>query len=346
MSYSNRRLSQSLLEAFVRFGLFDHIPHMFQNTLTVLNYHRIDDPLRPGFDTLKINVSATPADFDKQMAYVEKHFNVITCEHLTLYLLGKAELPPRAAIITFDDGYYDNLSNAYPVLKARNMPAIIFLATDFIGKATPFYWDRVAYCFSHTHYDGANLPVLGVRSWSSADARDAILLEWIETVKRIPEDEKKRAVDQMDSILGVAVPEDAFLKLHLTWDQVRELSQNGIEFGAHTVSHPILTRISLSQAHAEIVNSKRRIEDEIGKQVVGFAYPNGGAADFSPDIIKLIEGAGIQVAFSLISGPVFYETVKRQPFAIRRIFFSYQDDFSRFVLKVTGAGRMMEKIRG
>ena len=91
--------------------LFDAVQHLFPNVLTVLNYHRIDNPFRAGFDTLKINVSATPDDFARQMDYVKGHYNVINCEHLVLYLRGEKDLPPHAAVITFDDGYYDNLFN-------------------------------------------------------------------------------------------------------------------------------------------------------------------------------------------------------------------------------------------
>jgi peptidoglycan/xylan/chitin deacetylase (PgdA/CDA1 family) len=335
----------SLMNAVVKLRIPDIIPYLFQNTLTVLNYHRIDDPFRAGFDTLKINVSATPSGFAKQMDYVQRHYNVITCEHLASFLRGEVTLPPRAAIITFDDGYYDNLSNAFPVLKERNLPAVIFLATDFIGSDSPFYWDFAAYCFYHSARDHADLPVTGARSWSSEEARDQVLREWIETVKRIPEAEKKSAVGQLNASLDVSVPARAFSGLHLTWDQVRELSRNGIEFGAHTASHPIMTRVPVEQARDEVIKSKARIEEEIGKQVISFAYPNGGEADFSQEVMQAVGESGIEVAFSLLSGPTFYRAVKKQPLAVRRIFLSYQDTYARFVLKVSGLTRMLEAIR-
>lgn len=335
-----------LLDGVVRSKLLNVMPYVFKNTLTVLNYHRIDDPYRNGFDTLKINVSATPVDFEKQMEYVGRHFNVITCRHLALYLNGEIDLPPRAAIITFDDGYYDNLSNAYPVLKAKNLSAVIFLTTGFIGTAKPFYWDYVACCFFNTKKDSADLPVLGFRSWSDPDSKDAVLREWVDAVKRIPELEKQRAVDKMEGVLDVVVSNTAFSGLHLTWDQVRDLDRNGIEFGAHTVNHPILTRVPLDQARNEISHSKTRIEEEIGKKVISFAYPNGGADDFSIDIMDAVKSAGIPVAFSLMPGPVSYKTVRQQPLAIRRIFLSHRDNYSRFVFKVTGVKRLIGKLRG
>lgn len=345
MRHTSAGSAESLVHAAVKLRIPDAIPHLLQNTLTVLNYHRIDDPFREGFDTLRINVSATPSGFAEQMDYVRKHYNVVTCVRLASFLRGEATLPPRAAIITFDDGYFDNLSNAFPVLKERNLPAVIFLATDYISSDTPFYWDFAACCFYHSSRDHADLPVIGPRSWSSEEARERVLREWVEAVKRIPEAEKKSAVSRLDASLGVSIPARAFSGLHLTWDQVRELSRGGIEFGAHTASHPILTRIPIDQARDEVVKSKRRIEEEIGKQVISFAYPNGGEADFSQEVMQAVAEAGIEVAFSLLSGPTFHGTVKRQPLAVRRIFLSYHDTYERFVLKVSGLTRMLEAVR-
>ena len=334
------RLIDSLLNSSIRMRFFDVSQLFFSNMLTVLNYHRVDDPFRAGFDTLKINVSATPCEFSLQMDYVKDHFNVINCEHLVSYLRGEKELPPHAAIITFDDGYHDNLSNAYPILKERNLPAIIFLATAFIGKDEPFYWDYVSYCFYHTTRRQAHLPLIGDCSWVDEHSRDLIMHRWMETIKRIPETQKQDCVSQIGKILEVVVPERAFDKLYLNWDQVRVMSESGlIEFGAHTVSHPILTRIPIDQAEYEIRESKKKIEEETGKTVTALAYPNGGQADFSQAVMQAAEDAGIKVAFSLLSGPTRYATVKKNAFAVRRTFLAYYDSFPRFVAKISGLAR-------
>ena len=320
--------------------LFDAVQHLFPNVLTVLNYHRIDNPFRAGFDTLKINVSATPDDFARQMDYVKGHYNVINCEHIVLYLRGEKDLPPHAAIITFDDGYYDNFFNAYPILKERNLSAIIFLTTGFIGKNEPFYWDYISYCFYHTTKRQAHLPLIGDCSWADEHSRNLIVHRWIEASKRIPETQKKDCISQIGKALDVVVPERAFDKLYLNWDQIRVMSGSGlIEFGAHTVNHPILTRIPVEQAAYEIQESKRKIEEETGKTVNALAYPNGGQADFSPAVMQAARDAGIEVAFSLLPGPTRYTTVKKDAFAVRRIFLAYYDSFPRFVAKISGLAR-------
>lgn len=308
--------------------------------MTILNYHRIDDPHVSGFDTLKINVSATPSDFALQMDYVKKHFNVIGTERLVSFLRGDVDLPPRAAMITFDDGYYDNYSNAYPILAERELPAIIFLTTGFIGSSAPFYWDYVSYCFYRTAKKSAHLPLIGDCHWEDESSRERVLLRWIEAAKRIPETQKKECVSQIGTLLEVDVPDRAFENLHLNWDQVRAMSRGGlIEFGAHTVTHPILTRIPIEQASYELRESKSKIEAEIGRTVDALAYPNGGLADFSQPVMQAARDAGFEVAFSLIPGPTRYSTVKKNAFSVRRIFLAHYDTFPRFTAKISGLSR-------
>jgi peptidoglycan/xylan/chitin deacetylase (PgdA/CDA1 family) len=89
---------------------------LWGRSLAVLNYHRIDDPHREGFDSFKPNVSATPHEFARQMAYLAKWFNVVSLQEIVDWLDGRRELPRHAALITFDDGYLDNYTSDYPVL--------------------------------------------------------------------------------------------------------------------------------------------------------------------------------------------------------------------------------------
>ncbi len=113
--------------------IFPLIYKLRSQTLTVLNYHRIADVEKDGRDTFLQNISATPSSFARQMDFLSENFNVISGAELLAWLQDKSELPPHAALITFDDGYQDNWSNAYPVLKKRNLPAIIFLTTARIS---------------------------------------------------------------------------------------------------------------------------------------------------------------------------------------------------------------------
>jgi peptidoglycan/xylan/chitin deacetylase (PgdA/CDA1 family) len=324
-----------VLDVMLKMGIFSAARRFNSSALTVLNYHRIDDVSRPGFDTFAPNVTATPTEFARHMDYLRAHFNVISCEDLAAWLRGECELPPHPALITFDDGYYDNYANAYPILKARKLPAVIFLTTGLIDQDKPVYWDYVSYCFHHTQRKSVLLPDLQLVSWANDGERRTVIRRWIESAKSLPNHEKQSVVDSLADALNVSVPEDAFSGLYLTWDQVREMSQNGIEMGSHTVEHPILTRISLSQAGAELVQSKARIEAELGKPVIAFAYPNGERTDFSPEVMNLVHHAGYQLAFTLVKEPPYYSLVRNNPLSIPRVCLTSSDVFSRFVAKIT-----------
>jgi peptidoglycan/xylan/chitin deacetylase (PgdA/CDA1 family) len=336
-----RRILDFLLKNLSQAGIFDATRMLAPNVLTVLNYHRINDPFERNFDTFKPNISATPAAFAEQMEYLRGKYNVINCDQLSAWLQGKAKLPAHAAIITFDDGYYDNFSNAYPILREKQLPAVIFLTTDFIGQKKPFYWDFVAACFFYTQRDHVELPLLGTRSWSDELSREYVMHNWIEVLKKLPENEKCTLIQNTDDILGVSIPDEVSTNLHLSWSNVREMSKSGIEFGSHTASHPILTRIPLDLVKKELEISKKRIEDEVGKQVISFAYPNGQLSDYSPEVISAVENSGYRIAFTLLSGPTRYLTVHKKPLEIRRIFISYQDSLPRFISKIAGLPRLL-----
>lgn len=342
MPSKNRKLLKLFLQAGV-FNLF----HSFwgPNHLTVLAYHRVIDPDAPGFDTFKMNVSATPAAFAAQMDYLRRRFNVVSLDEVLAWLRGEGTLPPRPALITFDDGYRDNFDFALPVLRERNLPAVIFLATDYIGSVSPFYWDLVAYCFKHTRRTEAELPPLGGQRWSGEASRDALVNAWLCELKTIPDDDKWAAVRRLPQALGVPVPDEAFAGLHLSWDQVRAMVDAGIAMGAHTQSHPILTRVPLERARAEVLGSKARIEAEIGRPVTTLAYPNGLRPDFSPALQALLGESGFEAAFTLIAGPARLAEVRRGPLAIRRIYLTYKDTLPRFAAKVAGMPRLLGRPR-
>jgi peptidoglycan/xylan/chitin deacetylase (PgdA/CDA1 family) len=307
--------------------------------LTVVNYHRIDDPYREPFDSFRPNVSATPRDFGRQMDYLAKWFNAVSLKQVVAWLDGRQDLPPYAALVTFDDGYLDNYGAAFPILRRHKLPALIFLTTAHIGTDAPFYWDLAAYCFAHTRRDHLALPDGRLAHWSNQEQLDRIGNDWIESMKTLPQTEKQIHVQRLPGLLGVSIPAGYFQALMMDWDQVREMKENGIEFGAHTMHHPILTRIPLQQAREEVMGSKARIEAELGETVLGFAYPNGQSSDLNKSIEGIVAESGIRAAFTLLSGPSSLGEVKRNPYAIRRIFVSHRDSLAEYALRLSPINR-------
>lgn len=331
-----------LIASLFHSGLVTPLQAVNRGRLTVLNYHRIQPGGPPAWSHLfQPNISATPEQFAEQLHYLKRFYTPITLDLLLAWLHGTERLPDFPALLTFDDGYRDNLVHAAPILQQTGWPAVIFLTSGHIDKPGDFYWDVSALCFARTPRPAADLPLLGPRTWDDASGRTSVLREWTEALKRVDESEKRNFMSRLPAILDVELPTEAFANSMMTWEEVRTLQAQGIAFGAHTVSHPILTRIPLDQAEHEMAASKQHIEQELGQPVRAFAYPNGQASDTTPKIQALARKVGFEAAFTLIAGPSPLEEVKANPFAIRRIFIGHKDTLPRFAVKLTGGLRLL-----
>lgn len=311
----------------------------------MLAYHRVIDRTAPGFDTYRRNVSTTPEGFAQQMAYVAERYSVIGLDRLLAWLDGSADLPTRPLLLTFDDGYRDNLVHALPVLRSHGFPAVVFLATGAIDTGEPLHWDLAAYCFSHTDRQEALLPVIGRRRWRTDGEREGTLDEFIEAIKRLPDGQLRTAVARLPDQLDVQPPDDAFAGVYLRWSEVSEMADQGVAFGAHTVDHPILARLGPEEAAAQVLGSRERVAEALGRPVPAFAYPNGLAGDFDRGVVDIVRRAGFSAAFTLVPGPARVGEVRRAPLEIRRIYVGSKDHISRFAAKLGGLGRTGRLLR-
>jgi peptidoglycan/xylan/chitin deacetylase (PgdA/CDA1 family) len=305
------------------------------NRLTVLAYHRIADAFAPDFRYYRHSASATPELFREQMAFVAKHFNVIDLTTLREYILHNCRLPSRPLLITFDDGYADNYTNAFPILRDLGLPAVIFLITGRVDDPAPPWWDLCAYYFLHTLRERAQIPFMGEQDLSTPRQRDLICRTFGERLKRVPEIYKQRAISELPSILDVPPP-DAHESLFVSWDQVRELVANGIACQPHTVTHPILSQIEYAEMYRQLTESRARIEAETGQTATTFAYPNGMPGDYTGMTLRALREAGYSMAFTHRTGPMHLCEAQQHPMEIARIPIDHGDTFEMFVMKVMG----------
>jgi peptidoglycan/xylan/chitin deacetylase (PgdA/CDA1 family) len=264
-----------------------------KSQVAVLMYHRVC----PRNDNWSLD-PLSPQGFEKQMEYFCRNFEVISLAELSRYLQQRKYLPEKAVVITFDDGYKDNYLYAYPIIKKYHIPATIFLTTGHIGTGRLFWFDKVGYIIQHTSVNNLDLGKFGNHARKSNIDNLHTKVTIIERLKRMPEEEKNFLIERLLSISRITnIPTDVGKELILTWDEVKEMSNDGVDFGAHSVSHPILTNIPLEQAKMEILQSKKDIEEELSKEVIAFSYPNG---DFNSEISKFIQESGFTCAVSVL----------------------------------------------
>jgi peptidoglycan/xylan/chitin deacetylase (PgdA/CDA1 family) len=206
--------------------------------------------------------------------------------------MARNDVPDNLIVITFDDGYRDNYTNAFPILKELSIPATIFLATDGIGSGGILWHDRVFSAFRKTNVNF--LEEFGSLSRHRLGTIGEKLFAQQEVLNFIrSQDDRERMhwIDLLVNKLEVADCSEA-RGLMLSWDEAYLMHKSGISFGSHTVTHPILSKLSCDQARQEIEGSKAIIEKSLATQVRSFAYPNGKTNDFSDSTKRLLKEAG------------------------------------------------------
>lgn len=231
--------------------------------LVILRYHSINDYRRH-----EVNVKVKT--FKQQMGFLAKYYKPISLKEAFIYLKNKKDIPKKAVVVTFDDGYEDNYVNAYPMLKQLQIPATIFLIAGYIGT---------------------------------------------------------------DKILPHDIGDNPLNNRLLSWKEVREMTQDGVEFGSHTLSHMNLTRRDLD-INSEILESKRIIEKELDKEVWAISYPYGLLKDFNHEVKQAVRQVGYSCGCSAMNG---VNDTQTDIFELRRIGIEASDNMFTFRAKLNGA---------
>ena len=271
---------------------------LLQNRFYIISYHMIvDEP--NGFYP-----ETSTRNFEKQIAHLVKNYKVLSLDEIVERVKTKRSLR-RCVAITFDDGFRDNYEIAYPILKKYNVPATIFLTTGYIDSGTAPWFIKFRYIFmktKRTHlqlfYNGTTISChMHTRDEKSAASDKAMAY-----LKDCHDQDRLPLLDRLCEKLEVN-DFQALDNLMLTWDQIKEMAENDISFGAHTVNHPVLSRIPLDKAEYEIVESKKRIEENIGKPVTSFAYPFGKKSQYTPQIFSILQKLRFKCAVTTESKP-------------------------------------------
>lgn len=283
------------------------VPRRGAGRLCILNYHRIlaaPDPMLRDEPAL--------ATFRWQMKLLADGFNVLSLQD-ALAALAAGKLPPRAVCITFDDGYRSLHDLALPVLREFRLPATVFVTTGYIGSGN-MWNERIIDSVRRLPNGLIDLTPLGLAPLvlTNDDERRKLLHELTQRAKYLPTDERLGMTEALEKLAGAHATES----LMLTSEMIRVLAANGVEIGAHTVSHPILSRVDDSVARFEIEQGKHDLESITGAPVRYFAYPNGKpGVDFDARHIAMARGAGYEAAFSTAAGAA---SARHDPFQLPR----------------------------
>lgn len=267
------------------------------DVFAVLTYHRVAEP--DGDPTLDpALVSATPAEFEEQIAFLTGARPLVSLEDLLAVRRGERALPGGAVMLTFDDAYRDFAETAWPILRRYGAPATLFVATGYPDRPElAFWWDRLHAALATTDRSDELATPAGPLSLATDRDRRRAMSALRAHLTSVPHATAMSAVDELVTELSPSLADRT--PSVLSWPELRALHSEGVALAPHSRTHPRLDRIPLEQAHTEIVGSRADLEREIGTAPPVFAYPGGG---YTRDVVRLLEEAGFAAAFATRRG--------------------------------------------
>jgi peptidoglycan/xylan/chitin deacetylase (PgdA/CDA1 family) len=292
----------------------------------VLMYHRVltsDDRAKTGSHP---GIVVDRDAFAVQMGMLRRYFKVLSIAQFAERLEKQAPFEDASCLITFDDGWRDNVTHALPILRQNQLSAVVFLPVNFIGGQRIFWQEHLTHLAVEAVMQvrrepgrrrrlGELLAPVGLDSLLDASAIDPRPM-----VKEAVRQDKGLAPSLINAALAGLAEElgdrqDVYEQVDgfLDWEHIASMARQGIAFGGHGAEHRILTLVPLDEARDEIRTSRQVLERGVPASVPTFSYPNG---NWSPEVAALVEEAGYRLAFTTEPGFVSCDDDR---FAIRRV---------------------------
>lgn len=303
--------------------------------LIVLYYHRVvadDQPIDDNLPGMFVRASA----FTRQVELLSNHYHPIAAGELLAALQGQP-LPDHSVLITFDDGYRDNLTVAAPILARHGVPWLLFPTTGFLdNELTPWFDTLFLLCQTRPELvvDGERLGCQGVATSSGR----AVHRQLFRRLAAMAEAERQAWLAAQLRAHGLR-RQELCSDLFCRWSELQALPP-AVAFGGHTRSHPCLARLNEQDACAEIVAARSRLADRLGQPITLFAYPTGRRQDFTAQTVAILKRHHFAAAFTTQYGLVDpMATTNDGRFLLSRIGIDVYDSLAAFKMKLAGGWR-------
>jgi peptidoglycan/xylan/chitin deacetylase (PgdA/CDA1 family) len=308
-----------------------------RSRVLVLGYHRVMPAPSADYPFNETVFSATPDEFARELKFLRDNTDVISIPELLKGLQDSSLLPPRPSVITFDDGYVDNYTHAFPLLREAGLPACFFICTGLIGTRTIPWYEAWVCCLKRSAVRHFESPFGGEDPPYDLDPahRTASFRRFRRLIRGVPWAELPALLARLRELTRVN-PEDHLTEpMFMSWDQVREMSVAGMEIGGHTRTHPILSTVRdpamLADEVSGCFDDLTRI---IGRSPLAFAYPWGHRDAMSPEADAQIKRAGFTLSFSFMHG---FASRGGMTARLPRVHVYHGDDYRAFRLGVSTA---------
>jgi peptidoglycan/xylan/chitin deacetylase (PgdA/CDA1 family) len=281
------------------FQLMRWIRGLTGQRVTIVTYHRIAEGKVDEIEDALPFLFVSRATFEKQVAFMKRNYSLLTFKDLGEWTARK-QRPRHPLIITFDDGYADNMTLGAPVLKKRNAPSTMFLPSALIGEQKIPWWDEVYQglwrlaALEGQEGDpprGELLPDLVQRFMKD---RARLFLE----LNRWEDDRIERLRNELREVGALDHRRLSSMNRLLGWEELREMKEH-MDFGSHGHSHSPLDSMAAERLREELFLSKKTIEAEVGAPVTCLAYPAGACSE---TVMQAAAEAGYAFAVTQESG--------------------------------------------
>lgn len=234
----------------------------------------------------------------------ENGHSFVSIEDIIKYLRGGKSLPPKPVAFTMDDGFADQTDLAAPVFIEFNCPVTIFVITGMLDNILWPWFCQVEYLIKNSKAEtieldlptGKKLYDLGTLNINSRPVNTIL-----EAIKDVSWETVPGILEKLSHSTQVDIPATPPGDYEpISWDKARDLENQGISFGPHTISHPILSRVSGGESEREITGSWQRLKDELSSPSRVFCYPNGRLTDFGAREVGIVQKNGLLGALSTV----------------------------------------------
>jgi peptidoglycan/xylan/chitin deacetylase (PgdA/CDA1 family) len=310
----------------VRLRFFDLLGKFSRKRIVILRYHSIEENPDDVDDSIGSSITHATADFRAHMRLISEKYDPVTMDDVVAYLNNDRDLSGRPVVVTFDDGYKNNIEIAAPILARYSIPALFFISVQSVMDGSPPFFARVRYAVWHTKN----------RKWYEAVEGETLRMdtreERLKTLRLINNRCLKLSAKERDAYVSeieqkLEVQREGMNNLMMTWDELRQLEKQGHIIGSHGLTHPNLVYSSPDIRKKEIYDSKQILEEQLEKPVVHFSYPNPGLSpQWNNELNSMLREAGYRSATNSTFGSV---TKSSDPFILRRM--AVPDDAAAFL---------------
>ncbi len=337
-------LKEVIYQSIDRSGLNMWARKKNANSILFLTYHLVL-PYSEKFKRFDYRNVVSTDNFDKQIRFLKKKYDVISLSEAHHLMQDKWQ-KGSYAVITFDDGFRNNYTDAYPVLKNNKVPATFYVCTNYIAQNKMLWTEVVTALLTFTKKDQIQLnlkkpEIFTLNSMKDVEKTSLKIRRYLKT-STISEKNRilKELQKQCDDVIN-PLEQDADRYRFMNWNEVREMADNNMEIGSHTENHILLNMADAETTFKELKNSKATLERELKRTCLHFSYPNGGAENYSQEHIWQLRQLGYHSAATQIKG---FNNKDTDVFQIRRI--NISRDMSLAVFKAYTSGNYKMFVRG